>query len=125
MDRALCHARFSHPECKVLADEMTPVQFECGGALEQEMTFERATAFIRTARWRWRDVEIEVPCPGCLRLTIYPILFPLPEAVPHDQHHREGRRRVAGAGAQLSREQCQNYVSKPERFAKYAVKSTR
>jgi hypothetical protein len=42
-------AALRYPECKVLAAELTLVQFERGGAREEEMTYAQATAFIRKA----------------------------------------------------------------------------
>lgn len=42
-------AALRHPECKLLADELAKVQFERGGAREQELTYQHVRAFIRTA----------------------------------------------------------------------------
>src|SRR5262249_11094718 len=42
-------AAMRYPECKLLADELAKVQFEKGGAREQEMTYLQATAFVRIA----------------------------------------------------------------------------
>ena len=42
-------AALRYPECKVLAGELTLVEFERGGAREEEMTYAQATAFIRKA----------------------------------------------------------------------------
>ncbi len=42
-------AALRYPECKVLAGALTLVQFERGGAREEEMTYAQATAFIRKA----------------------------------------------------------------------------
>jgi len=42
-------AALRYPECKVLADELKLVQFERGGARQEEMTFAHAGAFIRKA----------------------------------------------------------------------------
>lgn len=42
-------AALRHPECKQLAEELKLVQFEKGGAREEEMTYAHAGAFIRKA----------------------------------------------------------------------------
>jgi hypothetical protein len=42
-------AALRKPECKQLAEEMSLVKFERGGAREQEMTYEHAISFVRTA----------------------------------------------------------------------------
>lgn len=42
-------AALRHPECKLLADELSNVKFERGGAREQELTYQHVSAFIRTA----------------------------------------------------------------------------
>ena len=38
-----------HPECKLLSDELAKVQFERGGAREQELNLQHVRAFVRTA----------------------------------------------------------------------------
>jgi len=38
-----------HPECKLLAEELAKVQFERGGARDQELTYHQVRDFIRTA----------------------------------------------------------------------------
>lgn len=42
-------AALRHPECKQLAEELKLVQFERGGAREEEMTYQHAIAFVRAA----------------------------------------------------------------------------
>ena len=42
-------AAMRHPECRLLADELSKVQFEKGGAREEEMTFVQAAAFVKAA----------------------------------------------------------------------------
>lgn len=42
-------AALRHPECKLLADELAKVQFERGGAREQELNLQHVRAFVRTA----------------------------------------------------------------------------
>jgi hypothetical protein len=43
-------AALRHDDCKVLASELEKVKFERGGAREQDLTYQHATAFIRTAK---------------------------------------------------------------------------
>ncbi len=43
-------AALRHADCKVLAEELSKVKFERGGAREQELTYQHVTAFVRTAR---------------------------------------------------------------------------
>jgi len=43
-------AALRHPDCKLLAEELSKVKFERGGGREQELTYQHVTAFIRTAR---------------------------------------------------------------------------
>jgi hypothetical protein len=42
-------AALRHPDCKQLAEELKLMQFEKGGAREEEMTYAHATAFIKKA----------------------------------------------------------------------------
>jgi hypothetical protein len=42
-------AALRHPECKVLAEELSKIQFERGAAREHELTYQQVRAFIRTA----------------------------------------------------------------------------
>jgi hypothetical protein len=42
-------AAMRHPECRLLADELSKVQFEKGGAREEEMTYVQAAAFAKAA----------------------------------------------------------------------------
>jgi hypothetical protein len=48
-------AALRFPECKQLASELERVKFEKGGAREQELTYQHATAFIKTAMQFERD----------------------------------------------------------------------
>lgn len=43
-------AGLRRPECKLLADELTKVRFEKGGAREQELTYAQVTAFLAAAQ---------------------------------------------------------------------------
>ena len=136
-------AALRYPECKVLAAELTLVQFERGGAREEEMTYAQATAFIRKAlemgragvipadralsmgigvaaqfelllrqkdvigdwggpngekwigyftwenipgwRWRMKTSKSKYRAAADFDLQRYTLLFPLLEAVPHDE----------------------------------------
>lgn len=51
-------ARLRVPECKLLAEELTLVQFERGGARSEEMTFAQASGFIRTALAMEQDKKL-------------------------------------------------------------------
>jgi hypothetical protein len=42
-------AALRHPDCKLLAEELSKVKFERGGSRDQELTYQHVTAFIRTA----------------------------------------------------------------------------
>lgn len=42
-------AALRHPECKLLAEELAKVQFERGGARDQELTYQQVKDFIRSA----------------------------------------------------------------------------
>lgn len=136
-------AALRYPECRLLADELKLVQFERGGAREEEMTFAQAGAFIRKAlemgrrgaiaaerarcmaigvaaqfelllrqkdiigdwggsrgetwtgyftwenipgwRWRMKTSKSKYRAAAEFDLTGYSLLFPLLQAVPHDE----------------------------------------
>ena len=42
-------AALRHPDCKLLAEELSKVKFERGGSRDQELTYQHVTAFIRSA----------------------------------------------------------------------------